>query len=305
MPGSFEWTAWDLHSGQEVVSIRPDGHGGTSADGGTFAVLHVLERDGSRSKQLMTVSRRGGQRTFEIPASMQSDQWHPVVLSSDGQWIASQVGETVAVWSSRDGKLLSEHEIGKGARITTILRVSNSGDPLLINDDDGSAFVNGTWRPVRSEQNGLIMPLMPNFRAQCGAIFCDRVVAQLGVVERKPVDGRAREAVRQDLSPDGRFMTVHLGYSDKGVSKGTDIVDVADGHAVMHIDQYQPRFTSDGRFIITKDFASNGFIKYELPTGKRVWTASPSWGQDGFYMILADGRVLQRPTCRFVAGTRV
>jgi WD40 repeat protein len=285
MPGSPEWTAWDLRDGQKIASIHPDGLGIVSQDGSTFAVLHDLQRDGSRSKQMMTVRRGGRQKTFEIPRSMQSDDRRSAVLSSNGRWIASQVGDTVAVWSSRDGKARREYHFGKDW-VSDILRVSDSGDPLLVIDKDGTAFVNGRWRAVRSEPNGLIVPLTPNFRAQCGVMFCDRVIAELGVVERKPIDDRAGQAARSDLSPDGRFMTVSLRDTES-----TDVVDVADGHVVRHIDGEKLKFTPDGRFIVVPDVASGSFVKYELATGNRVWTAIPNWHQDGFYMIQADGRV--------------
>lgn len=291
MPGSPEAVAWDLRNGEKVAAIRPDGIQINSPDGRTSAVLHDLQRDGARSTQRMTVIRDGRQTSFEIPASVQSDHWRPVVLSSNGRWIAAQEEDTVAVWSSSNGKVLHEYHIGKG-RISEILRVSDLGDPLLVNDNDGAAFVNGTWQPARSDDNGLIVPLTPNFQAQCGVIFCDRVVAELGVVERKPVDARAREADRRRLSPDGRFMIVGLGYTDRSVSRGSDIVDIASGKVILHIDEEdQPKFASDGRSIVVSDFSFGSFNKYDLATGQRVWTAIPNRNQDGFYVIMADGRV--------------
>ena len=288
MPGSPEWIAWDLASGKKIAAIHPDGLGAVSSDGSTFAVVHDLQRDGSRSKQMMTVRRRGRQRTFALPPSMQADHWRPIVLSSNGQWIASQVGETVAVWSSRDGKLLREYNIGKEHGAGLDLWVSDQGDPLLIHEFDGTVFANGTWQPVRSDTNELIMPLTPSFRAQCGVVFCDRVVSKLGVVARRPVASRATMLRPQDVSLDGRFVAILMA---NGGAKGNDIVDVQDGHVVMHIDQYQPRFTPDGRFVVVRDFSSNGFVKYDLATAKRVWTMIPTWRQDGFTMIMADGHV--------------
>jgi hypothetical protein len=71
MPGSPEWAAWDLASGEKNAAIHPDGLGAVSSDGSTFAVVHDLERDDSRSKQPMAVRRRGRQRTFALPPSMQ------------------------------------------------------------------------------------------------------------------------------------------------------------------------------------------------------------------------------------------
>jgi hypothetical protein len=70
MPGSPEWAAWDLASGEKNAAIHPDGLGPVSSDGSTFAVVHDLERDDSRSKQPMAVRRRGRQRTFALPPSM-------------------------------------------------------------------------------------------------------------------------------------------------------------------------------------------------------------------------------------------
>lgn len=291
MPGSPEPVTWDLRNGQKAATIRPDGYQINSPDGRTTAIMHDLQRDGARSTQRMTVMRDGRQTAFEIPASVQSDHWRPVVLSSNGRWIASQEEDTVAVWSSSDGKVLREYHIGKG-RISAILRVSDLGDPLLVNDNDGAAFVNGTWQPARTVDNGLIVPLTPNFQAQCGVIFCDRVVAELGVVERKPVDARAREADRKRLSPNGRFMIANIDYTDRSISRGTDIVDIASSKVVLHIDEEdQPRFASDSRSIVVSDFSFGGFNKYDLTTGQRVWTAIPNRNQDGFYMIMADGRV--------------
>jgi WD40 repeat protein len=293
MPGSPEWAAWDLASGEKIASIHPDGLGAVSADGSTFAVVHDLERDGSRPRQLMTVRRGGRQTKFELPSSMQADHWRPLVLSSNGEWIVSQVGETVAVWSSRDGKLLREYNIGKERGGTLILRVSDKGDLLLIDDRDGTVFVNVTWQPVRSDEHELVVPLTPNFHAQCGVMFCDRTIARLGVVVRKPVANRVARVRREQLSPDGRYVAIFPDL-DHGGLKGTDIVDISDGHIVMHIDQYRFRFTPDGRFIVATDATltlnGNGFVKYDLTTAKRVWTMLPIH-QDGFYMIMADGHV--------------
>ena len=290
MPGSSEWAAWDLSSGEKIATIHPDGLGAVSPDGSTFAVMHNLERDGVRSKQRMTVRRGGRQRTFELPASMQADHWRPVVLSSNGQWIASRVGETVAVWSSRDGKLLNELSTGKEGRISPILRVSDSGDPLLINDLEGTVFVNGSWQHARSDEHALIVPLTPNFHAQCSVMFCDRVISRLGVVVRKPVAKLAAKVRREDVSPDGRFVTMIGGLDDSGL-RGIDIVDVSDGHVVINVEQHRSRFTPDGRFVVVQDAGTNAFVKYDLAAAKRVWSTIPTWHQDGFYMIMADGHV--------------
>jgi WD40 repeat protein len=294
MPGSPEWVVWDLARGKKIASIHPDGLGAVSPDGSTFAVVHDLEHDGSRSRQMMTVRRGGRQTKFELPSSMQADHWRPLVLSPNGKWIASQVGETVAVWSSRDGKLLSEYSIGRKLGNSLILPVSDKGDPLLINDHEGTVFANGRWQPVRSDEHEIIVPLTPNYHAQCGILFCDRVIARLGVVVRKPVASRAAKARRDLLSPDGRFVAIYPGLDKDGL-KGIDIVDVSNGRVVMHIDQYRFRFTPDGRHIVATDVTltlnGNGFVKYDLATAKRVWTMIPSFQQDGFYMIMADGHV--------------
>ena len=295
MPGSPEWIAWDLASGKKIAAIHPDGLGAVSSDGSTFAVVHDLQRDDSRSKQMMTVRRRGRQRTFALPPSMQADHWRPIVLSSNGQWIALQLAETVVVWSATDGRVVKEYQIGRPA---IMLRVSDQGDPLLVDDKNGAAFANGKWRAVRTVEHGLIAPLTPNFHAQCGAIFCDRVVAELGVVERQSRDDRARNAARLDLSPDGRFMIVRT--VDKADNVSHDVIDIADGHVVLH-DQ-TGNFASDGRSLVVRENDENGdagFVKYDLPTGKRIWTATPNRAEDGFYMIFPDGRV------RFSAGRSV
>ncbi|MBB4391999.1 hypothetical protein [Bradyrhizobium sp. ERR14] len=294
IPGSPEWAAWDLRNGRKVASIRPDGYGTVSDDDRTIAVLHDISRDGSSLRQSMTVRRGGKQATFEIPRSMRSENWRPIVLSPNGHWIASKVGGTVAVWSSDNGKTLREHHVGDG-RISDILRLSDAGDPLLINDDEGTVFVKGTWRPARSEKSGLIVPLTSNFHAQCGVIFCDRIIAELGVVERKSLKGPLPENLRRDLSADGRFKIVRLDYTASGVSRGTDIVDVADGHIVMHVDKDDIRFLSDSLHIVARDADFGGFVEYEIATGKQLWMAIPNWRQDGFHMILADGRVRYTP----------
>jgi hypothetical protein len=138
------------------------------------------------------------------------------------------------------------------------------------------------------------VPLTPNFHPQCGVIFCDRVVAELGVVERKRVDHDAGEPLRKDLSPDGRYVITQLGYAENGFNKGVDISDVTDRHVVLHIDEDRIQFTPDGRFMVVRDFAGN-FVKYDFATGKRVWKTIPNWNQDGFHMFLADGRVRYSP----------
>ena len=138
---------------------------------------------------------------------------------------------------------MSEYK-GKERGIGLDQWVSDKGDPLLINESDGTVFVNGAWQPVRSDAHELVVPLTPNFRAQCGVIFCDRVVSRLGVVARKRVASRATRVRHQDVSPDGRFAAILMGL-DEARLEGIDIVDVRDGHVVMHIDQYQPRFTPD------------------------------------------------------------
>jgi WD40 repeat protein len=295
MPGSPEWAAWDLRNGRKVASIHPDGYGIVSDDDRTIVVLHDLSREGASSRQSMTVKRGGKQKTFEIPRSMQSENWRPVILSLNAQWIASKVGGTVAVWSSDSGKILREYHVGDG-KISHIVRLSDTGDPLLINDDEGTVFVKGAWRLARSDKSGLIVPLTPNFHAQCGAIFCDRVIAELGVVERKSLKGPLPGNLRRDLSADGRFMIVRLDTTASGVSGGIDIVDVADGHVVMHVPQDDVRFLSDGSHIVVRDADFGSFVKYEIATGKRLWTTFPNWRQDGFHMILPGGRIRYSPT---------
>jgi len=292
MPGSPEWAAWDLRTGAKVASIKPDGYGIVSDDDRTIVVLHdPQEGDGARPSR-MTVQRDGKQDTFDIPASVESDSWRDLFLSANGRWIASRLKDKVAVWSTVDGKLLQEYEVGT-TWVDGVLRLSDSGDPLLVNDRDGTVFVRGRWQAVRSDQDpdrdALIVPLAPNFHPQCGVIVCDRVVAEFGVVERKPRDERARGNVTRNFSPDGRFLTVYLAQKENG--EGVDIIDVADGHVVIHLDDGHPQFTPDSRFIMVRDTAFGSFIKYDLATGRRVSTAFPNWYQDGFYMVLADGHV--------------
>ena len=285
MPGTQEWAAWDLRNGRKVASIDSDGYGIVSSDGSTFVVLHNRESLGAPSNRL-TVQRHGKRKTFRIPTGLQSDGLL-VVVSSNGRWIALQLAETVVVWSATDGGVVKQYQIGRPA---IMLRVSDQGDPLLVDGKNGAAFVNGRWRTVRTAEHGLIVPLTPNFHAQCGAIFCDRVVTELGVVERQPRDERAGNAARVDLSPDGRFMIV--GTRDKDDNISHDVIDIADGHLVLH--DRTGNFTSDGRSLVVRENDENGeesFVKYDLPTGKRAWTVTPNRAEDGFYMIFPDGRV--------------
>jgi len=95
---------------------------------------------------------------------------------------------------------------------------------------------------------------------------------------------------REDVSPDGRFVTMIGGLDDSGL-RGIDIVDVSDGHVVINVEQHRSRFTPDGRFVVVQDAGTNAFVKYDLAAAKRVWSTIPTWHQDGFYMIMADGHV--------------
>ena len=289
MPGGPEWAAWDLRNGRKVASIRPDGAAFVSDDDRTIAVVHDLQADDARSQQKMTVSRGGRQGTFEIPQSMQTNEKRSLVLSPNGRWIASQVGLIVAVWSSEDGRLLHEYKLD---RASDILRVSDAGEPSLIASDGESVFAKGTWWPLPSNPDGtkgLIMPLTADFHAQCGPMFCDRVMAEFGLVERKPVDDRAQRAASGELSRDGRFMT----FRRRDI-EGTDIIEIATGHVVLHLDgvlqvDHDQQFSPDGRFVYVRN--RGGFDKYDLADGKRVWTAIPNRKRDGFELVQADGRV--------------
>jgi WD40 repeat protein len=293
MPGGDEWAAWDLRNGKKVASIRPDGGGMVSIDGSTFAVVHDPQTEGSRSKQLMTAIRNGRQWTFEIPPIMQSGEYRSLTLSANGKWMASKIGAIVAVWNTDGGREIREYDAGNS--VGDILRVSDSGDPLLVNENEGTAFVNGKWQSVRTEPDSLIVPLTPSFHPQCGATFCDRVVAEFGVVERKRINHSTREPGMENLSPDGRYVITRLGNNAKGDSRGTDISNVTNGHVVLHIDDDRGEFTPDGRFLVVQHFAGDS-DKYELATGQRVWTTVPNWHQDGFQMFLADGRVRYSPS---------
>lgn len=287
MPGTPEWAAWDLRNGKKVASIHPHGHGIVSADGSTFVVLHNPKGYDSQSNRI-TVQHYGKRKTFKIPRSLQSDGLL-VRVSSNGRWIALRLAETIAVCSANDGKVVKEYHVDHD-HPAIMLQVTDKGYPLLVDDENGAAFVDGRWRAVRTAEHGLIVPLTPNFHAQCGAIFCDRVVAGLGVVERQPRDDRARDVARANLSPDGRFMIVRT--LDKGDNVSHDVIDIADGHIVLH--GQTGNFASDGRSLVVREFDQNGdtsFVKYDLPTGKRIWTVIPNRAEDGFYMIFPDGRV--------------
>jgi hypothetical protein len=287
MPGSPEWAAWDLRNGRKVASIHPDGHGIVSADGSTFVVVQgpaILDAPPIR----LTVQRNGKQKTFEIPPNLRSNGLE-VLVSPNGRWIALRLAEILAVWSATDGKIAKENRLDHH-HPAIMLQVSDKGDPLLVDDKNGAAFINGRWRVLRTVEHGLIVPLTSNFQAQCGAIFCDRVLAGLGVVERQPRDDRARDAARTDLSPDGRFMIVRTRNNADGVSH--DVIDITDGRVVLH--GKTGSFTPDGRSLIVRENDENGdvsFVKYDLPAAERIWTAIPNRAEDGFYMIFADGRV--------------
>jgi hypothetical protein len=100
-----------------------------------------------------------------------------------------------------------------------------------------------------------------------------------------------RVAGRRDRR--GLVLVVIYPDHDEGELKGCNIVDVSDGHVVLHVSQYRLRFTPDGRFVVATDVTlnGNGFVKYDLATGKRAWTTIPTFYGDGFYMIFPDGRV--------------
>jgi hypothetical protein len=286
MPGTPEWAAWDLRSGKKVASIRPGGDGIVSADGSTIAVLHIPKGFDSPSSRI-TVQRDGRRKTFKIPRSLQSDGLQ-IGLSSNGRWIALHLAETILVWSANDGKVAKKYQVSPD-HPAIVLQITDKGDVILVDERNGAVFVNGRWQTVRTVDHGLIVPLTPNFHAQCGAIFCDRVVAKLGVVERQPRDARARDVARVDLSSDGRFMIVRA--IDEGDNVTHDVIDIADGHIILH--GKTGNFVSNGRSLIVKQIEANGvsFVKYDLPTGKPIWTATPNRAEDGFYMIFPDGRV--------------
>jgi hypothetical protein len=217
-------------------------------------------------------------------------------VSPNGRWIALRLGETIAVWSAKDGKVVKEYRLGRD-HPAIMLQVTDKGYPLLADDKNGAAFVRGRWRTVRTAEHGLIVPLTPDFHAQCGAIFCDRVVADLGVVERQPRNDLARNAARVDLSPDGRFMMVR--NADKGEHAGHDVIDIAGGHIALHLkslawNDLTRSFAWNGRMIVVREIGPNGnnsFVKYDLATGTHIWTATPNRAEDGFYTMFPDGRV--------------
>ncbi|WBL75431.1 hypothetical protein I3J27_20510 [Bradyrhizobium xenonodulans] len=291
LPGSPEWAAWDLRNGKKVASIHPDGEGVVSSDGSTIVVLHNPKGFDSHSSRI-TVQRYGRRKTFNIPRSLQSDGLQ-VGISPNGRWIALHLAETIVVWSARDGKVAKKYQVSRD-HPAIVLQITDRGDVLLVDERDGAVFVNGRWRAVRTVEHGLIVPLTPNFHAQCGVMFCDRVMADLGVVERQPRDARARDVARADLSPDGRYMIVRA--RDKEDSLTHDVIDIADGHVVLP--GKTGNFVSNGRSLIVREIDADrvNFIKYDLPTGKPVWTVTPNRAQDGFYMTFPDGRV------RFSAG---
>ena len=299
MPDGKEWIGWDARNGEEIASIEPDGHALISSDGRTIVVFHEVGQDAEKmrqpAKQLVTVQRNGTQRKLEFPTDAKDERetGPSAALSSNGRWIALRTGEVVTVRSSADGKVLKSYRTGE-VRTVGFFQVSNDGEPLIGNRD-GTVFANGAWKVVRTDVHGLIIPLTAGFHAQCGPIFCDRVVAGDGVVERVPRDEQLL-ARRQDgdgaLSPDGRFVAVWR-------ERGRDIIDIADGHLVLHLDQYMYRFARDGRSIVAWDASYMTFVKYDLPAGQPAWTMHVNRKQDGFYMVFPDGRVRYSKTPSF------
>ena len=290
MPGGREWAAWDLRNGKKVASIHPDGDDVVSSDGSTIVVLHNPQGFGSHSNR-MTVQRYGRRRTFGIPPSLQSDALQ-VGVSSNGRWIALHLAETIVVWSANSGKMAKKYQVSHD-HPAIVLQITNKGDVLLVDERAGSVFVNGRWRPVRTVEDSLIVPLTPDFHAQCGVMFCDRIMAELGVVERQPRDARARDVARSDLSSDGRFMIVRARDNEGAITH--DVVDIADGHIILH--DKVGDFVSQGRSLIVRenDGDRTSFVNYDLPTGKPLWRAIPKRAEDGLYMIFPDGRVRLGP----------
>ena len=294
MPGTPEWAAWDLRNGRAIASIHPDGDGVVSSDGSTIVVVHNPKGFDAQSTRI-TVQRYERRKTFNIPRSLQSDGLQ-VGVSPNGRWIALHLAETIVVWSVKDGKVTKKYRVSHD-HPAVVLQITDKGDVLLVDERDGDIFADGRWRAVRTVEHSLIVPLTPYFHAQCGVIFCDRVVADLGVVERRPRDARARDVARADVSPDGRYMIVHT--RDKGDNLTHDVIDIADGHIVLP--GKTGNFVSNGRSLIVREDDSDrvSFVKYDLPTGKPVWTATPNRAEDGFYMLFPDGRVRFSPGAHY------
>ncbi|MFN5721524.1 MAG: hypothetical protein ACK463_44605 [Bradyrhizobium sp.] len=163
--------------------------------------------------------------------------------------------------------------------------VSDTGRPLVMRNR--SLFISGKWRDVSTTANSLIAPLTPAFRPVCGVIFCDRVMRDLGVVERiLPTDAD----IRHEWFDLGDFSGLIAGQSPSGRfihGQSQAIVDVATGRTLLRTERTGD-FSVDGSRLI------DGFTLRDISTGKALWTLHET-PHGGFVMILADGRVRLSP----------
>jgi hypothetical protein len=284
-------TVWDLRKARrtayfENVFVAPI----ISADGSTFAVI-----DAGSSGSTMLVLRHGKRRRLD--ARVDADPTGPVdsgvyALSPNGRYFAATIAgarpgakKSVGVWDTDSAQRIGTIEPGGDtAGSWKIAGLSDTGSVLLLRDR--SVFKAGAWTEVSKAENSLIVPLTPAFRPICGAIFCDRVINDLGVVERVPAAGV--ELHRGPQSPDGRWIA-----RDDG-SFSFDIIDVETGRVRLH-GQTFPQISADSRGFITKNgvFPSS-FTLRDIATGKRIWSLQGT-PDLGFVMMFSDGRVRVSP----------
>ncbi|WP_426419863.1 WD40 repeat domain-containing protein [Bradyrhizobium genosp. A] len=303
-------TVWDLRTGQRAayfdgVYVAPI----ISADGSTFAVVEAAS-DGPT----MLVQRYGKRR--HLAARVDANPLGPIdssvyALSPNGRYFAATIAskapggkKSVGVWDTDNARQIDKIEPGGDATNSwKIAGLSNTGNVVLLTDK--SVFKAGKWIEVTKADDSVIVPLTPAFQPICSAILCDRMIADLGIVERIPANDAAigHEWIRNDSpdryrapqSPDGRWIAVQ---PHDRIPNGSDIVDVVTGRTLLH-GEPDPQFATDNRHVLITHGLSSGsfsasFALRHIATGKTIWSlqGTPNLG---FVMSFSDGRVRVSP----------
>lgn len=286
-------TVWDLRTGRRAayfdgVYVAPI----ISADGSTFAVV-LVQRYGKRR---------------HLAARVDADPLGPInssvyALSPNGRYFAATIAskapgrkKSVGVWDTDNARQIGKIEPSDDATSSwKIAGLSNTGNVLLLTDK--SMFKAGKWIEVTKADDSVIVPLTPTLQPICGAILCDRRIADLGIIERVPTNDITSghewirnctfDGDRMPQSPDGRWIAVHR-YD--GISNGCDIIDVVTGRTFLH-GEPAPQFTADSRHVLIKHgLFSASFALRHIAAGKTIWSlqGSPNLG---FVMTFSDGRV--------------
>lgn len=282
-------TVWDLTSGKRAavfddVDLTPI----ISADGSTFAVLKS-----ESGRPALLIVRNGRKRRLDAPVD--AGPQGPVIdgaLSPNGRYFAATVVDapsktrSVGIWDTDSARRIARIQpTDDGGGTWKIGAVSDTGRPLVMRNR--SVFISGKWRDLSTTANSLIAPLTPAFRPVCGVIFCDRVMRDLGVVERiLPTDAD----IRHEWFDLGDFSGLIAGQSPSGRfihGQSQAIVDVATGRTLLRTERTGD-FSVDGSRLI------DGFTLRDISTGKALWTLHET-PHGGFVMILADGRVRLSP----------